>query len=290
MPGDRDREDFILTMTCPDRTGIVAATTGCLADRDAFIIEAAYFADAETEKFFGRIVFRLGDADSIDDLREAFGIVAKSLQMDWELLDTSKPLRMMIMVTKADHCLNDLLYRYRSGSLNMVIPAIVSNHTDLEPLAKWHDVPFHHLPVTKETKAAQEEKLLELIAETKTDYLVLARYMQILSSETCDKLAGRVINIHHSFLPGFKGARPYHQAHERGVKLIGATAHFVTQDLDEGPIIEQEVQRVDHSYTADDLAAVGRDAESMVLAKAITYVLERRVLPNGKRTVVFRGP
>lgn len=289
MPPDSRRADFILTMTCPDRIGIVATTTSCLADRGAFIAEAAYFADPDSGRFFGRIVFRLEGAEEIDEVRSAFLSVADGLGMDWELSDTRIPLRVIIMVTTAEYCLNDLLYRYRSGSLKMDIPAIVSNHPVLEPLAKWHSMPFHHLPVTKDTKAEQEENLLRLMEETRSDYLVLARYMQILSSQTCDLLAGRAINIHHSFLPGFKGAQPYRQAHERGVKLIGATAHFVTQDLDEGPIIEQEIQRVDHGYTPDDLAAVGRDAESMVLARAMTYVLERRVLLNGKRTIVFRG-
>jgi formyltetrahydrofolate deformylase len=289
MTEDTPNQDYILTMTCPDRTGIVATTTSCLSDHGAFITEASYFADPGTSQFFGRIVFRLEGGDEIDAVRAAFGTAADQLGMSWELHDTSNRLRMLIMVTKADHCLNDLLYRYRSGSLKMDIPAIVSNHTDLAPLAEWHGIPFQHLPVTKETKPEQEAKLLSLMTETSCDYLVLARYMQILSGDMCEKLAGRAINIHHSFLPGFKGASPYRQAHERGVKLIGATAHFVTQDLDEGPIIEQEVQRVDHSYAPDDLAAVGRDAESMVLARALNYVIERRVLLNGKRTIVFRN-
>ena len=289
MTGADSVPHYILTITCPDRTGIVAATTGCLSEQGCFITEAAHFADTETVQFFGRIVFQLSDSGaSLDDVRSAFADVAAGFDMAWDLFDPAVKQRVLIMVTRGEHCLNDLLFRYRSGSLAMEIPVIVSNHLDLKPLADWHNIPFHHLPVTPETKAAQEAKLLQLVEETQTDYVVLARYMQVLTAETCQKLRGRAINIHHSFLPGFKGARPYHQAHARGVKLIGATAHFVTEDLDEGPIIEQEVQRVDHGYTPESLADIGRETESMVLAKALGYVLEHRVLLNGIRTVVFK--
>lgn len=280
---------YTLTMTCPDRTGIVAATTGCLSEQQCFIVEAAHFADPETVQFFGRIVFQLdADGPSLEAVRCALAGMASKFGMEWNLYDPAEKQRVLIMVTRGEHCLNDLLFRYRSGGLAMEIPAIVSNHMDLKPLADWHEIPFHHLPVIPETKSEQEAKLLKLVEETRSDYVVLARYMQVLSADLCRKLRGRAINIHHSFLPGFKGARPYHQAHARGVKLIGATAHFVTEDLDEGPIIEQEVQRVDHGYTPESLAAVGRETESMVLAKALGYVLEHRVLLNGIRTVVFK--
>lgn len=280
---------FILTMTCPDRTGIVAATTGCLADQGCFITEASQFADPDSRRFFSRIVFRIENGQSDESrLRRAFGAVAERFSMQYRLRDAEARPRVLIMVSRADHCLNDLLYRYRRGFLRMEIPAILSNHTTLAPLAEAHGLPFHHLPVGAENRAEQESRLRALFAETGADYLVLARYMQILSGPTCEALQGRVINIHHSFLPGFKGARPYHQAHERGVKLIGATAHFVTEDLDDGPIIEQEVQRVDHSLTADQMAAVGRDIEAQVLARALSAVLDDRVLLNGTRTVVLR--
>ena len=208
--------------------------------------------------------------------------------MQWEVHDTSKLPRVVIMVSKHDHCLNDLLYRYRTGTLCMEIVAVISNHDDLRSLAEWHDVAYHHIPVTADTKLEAEQQLIDIVHETEAEVIVLARYMQVLSDQLCAKLPGQIINIHHSFLPGFKGARPYHKAHERGVKLIGATAHYVTCDLDEGPIIEQMVERVDHTNEADDLAAVGRDVEAITLARAVKYHIERRVFLNGKRTVVFR--
>lgn len=289
MNEETEPVSYVLTMTCPDRTGIVAAASGCLSDLGCFMTEASYFADPETVTFFGRQVFHITDPNmDIDGVRAGFGAIAKKFQMNWRLHEQNAKTKLLIMVTRAEHCLNDILYRYRSGTLNADIPAIVSNHPDLKPLADWHDIPFHHLPVTRETKSEQEARVLELFRNSGADYLVLARYMQVLSTEMCDKLSGRAINIHHSFLPGFKGAKPYHQAHARGVKLIGATAHFVTQDLDEGPIIEQQVQRVDHTYTPEDLAAVGRETESQVLSRALGYLTEHRVLPNGSRTVVFR--
>jgi formyltetrahydrofolate deformylase len=232
-------------------------------------------------------VFDLDESDE-PDLLEDFTPLAREFGMDWHLYDPRQRPRVMILVSRAEHCLNDLLYRHRTGALPMDITAIVSNHPDLAHLAEWHAIPYHHLPVTAATKPEQERQILDLAERTRTELVVLARYMQILSPELCRALAGRAINIHHSFLPGFRGAKPYHQAYARGVKLIGATAHYVTANLDEGPIIEQEVERVDHAHTPEQLAAVGRDIENIVLARAIHYHLERRVFLNGGKTVVLR--
>jgi len=279
---------WILTASCPDRPGIVAAVSGLLADRDCFIEEAAHHSDKLSGRFFTRVVFRPTDATDRASFSDAFGHVAARFDMRWQLGDVAAKPRVLLMVSKHGHCLNDLLYRYRSGILPIEIPAIVSNHEKFADQAAWHNIPFHHLPITKATKPAQEARVLELVREERIDLVVLARYMQILSPKLCDELRGRAINIHHSFLPGFKGARPYSRAAERGVKLIGATAHYVTADLDEGPIIEQAVERVDHTYGAKQLAAVGRDIENVVLARAIQWHIERRVLIAGNRTVVFR--
>ncbi|HYC04795.1 MAG TPA: formyltetrahydrofolate deformylase [Azospirillaceae bacterium] len=278
---------LILTISCPDRTGIVAALTGCLAEHDCNIIDSAQFGDRISGRFFIRISFAAPEG-GVETARAGLARVAERFAMDWQLHDAARRQRVLILVSRFGHCLNDLLYRYRTGALAMEIPAIVSNHRDFYQLAAWHDVPFHHLPVTAATKERQEERLLEIIEQERIDLVVLARYMQVLSPELCAKLAGRCINIHHSFLPSFKGAKPYHQAYERGVKLIGATAHYVTTNLDEGPIIEQEVERVDHAVGPDDLVAVGRDIENVVLARAVKYHLEHRVLLNGRKTVVFR--
>jgi formyltetrahydrofolate deformylase len=278
----------ILTISCPDKTGIVAAVSGFLAGQALFITESSHFGDPLTGRFFMRTVFDASSVRSLDGLRTEFAAVAARFAMEWRIDDAARRDRVLIMVSRFDHCLNDLLYRYRTGALTVDIPAIVSNHPDLAPLAEWHRVPFHHLPVTPATKAAQEAKLLRLIDDLDIDLVVLARYMQVLSPELCRSLRGRCINIHHSFLPSFKGAKPYHQAHARGVKLIGATAHYVTTDLDEGPIIEQAVERVDHTRTPEDLVAIGRDIESLVLAHAVRWHVERRVLLNGSKTVVFR--
>ena len=278
---------YILTIACPDRVGIVAAVSGLLATHRGNIVESDQFSDTESGQFFMRLVFDLdemGESALIQD----FSPLAQEFAMDWRLHDPRRRLRVMILVSKAEHCLNDLLYRHRTGALAMDITAIVSNHLDLAHLAEWHSIPYHHLPVTAETKPEQERQILALIQQTRTELVILARYIQILSPELCQALAGRAINIHHSFLPGFKGAKPYHQAYTRGVKLIGATAHFVTANLDEGPIIEQEVERVDHAHTPEQLAAVGRDIENIVLARAMHYHLERRVFLNGKKTVVLR--
>ncbi len=267
---------YILTIACPDRVGIVAAVSGLLAAHRGNIIESDQFSDTESGQFFMRLVFDLNEATE------------PALLADFTPLDPRRRPRVMILASTAEHCLNDLLYRHRTGALAMDITAIVSNHRDLAHLAEWHSIPYYHLPVTAETKPEQERQILALVAQTRTELVILARYMQILSSDLCQALAGRAINIHHSFLPGFKGAKPYHQAYARGVKLIGATAHFVTANLDEGPIIEQEVERVDHAHTPEQLAAVGRDIENIVLARALHYHLERRVFLNGKKTVVLR--
>ena len=278
---------YILTIACPDRVGIVAAISGLLATHRGNIVESDQFSDTESGQFFMRLMFDLDEMGESALLRD-FSPLAQEFAMDWRLHDPRRRLRVMILVSKAEHCLNDLLYRHRTGALAMDITAIVSNHRDLAHLAEWHSIPYHHLPVTAETKPEQERQILALIQHTRTELVILARYMQILSPELCQALAGRAINIHHSFLPGFKGAKPYHQAYTRGVKLIGATAHFVTANLDEGPIIEQEVERVDHAHTPEQLAAVGRDIENIVLARAMHYHLERRVFLNGKKTVVLR--
>ena len=281
---------FILTLSCTDRPGIVGAVGTFLASHQCNILESAQFGDAETQRFMMRVSFeRLEGAPPPDALREAFAEVAARYGMQWALHDASVRPRVLIMVSKFDHCLNDLLYRYRVGALAMDPVAIVSNHRDTYRLAASHDVPFHHLPVTPDTRAVQEAKLWTLIEETGAELVVLARYMQILSNDLCRRLEGRAINIHHSFLPSFKGAKPYHQAYARGVKLIGATAHYVTSALDEGPIIEQDVARVDYMMDADAMAALGRDVESVTLARAVKYHVERRVFLNGGKTVVFRG-
>ena len=280
---------FILTITCPDTVGIVAAVAGYLRDQNFFVEESSHYGDRDTGNFFSRTRFSAnGESWSEDEFRAGFNAISEKFKMQWEVHSTSKLPRVIIMVSKHDHCLNDLLYRYRTGTLCMEIAAVVSNHDDLRSLVEWHKVPYHHIPVTPDTKLAAEQQLIEMIAETDTDVIVLARYMQVLSDQLCARLPGQIINIHHSFLPGFKGARPYHKAHERGVKLIGATAHYVTCDLDEGPIIEQMVERVDHTCDVNDLTAVGRDVEAITLARAVKYHIEQRVFLNGLRTVVFR--
>ena len=281
---------YILNVSCPATSGIVAAVSTYLARNDCYIAEMAQFDDEFTERFFMRTVFRFnaGASTGIAALRDGFAAVAGEFAMEWELYSTERPTRVLLMVSKFDHCLTDLLYRHQKGELPMEITAIVSNHLDLRPMAEREGIRFVYLPVTKDNKRQQELELLRLVAETGTELVVLARYMQILSDTLCKELAGRAINIHHSFLPGFKGAKPYHQAFERGVKLIGATAHYVTSDLDEGPIIEQEVQRVDHGYRPDDLVAIGRDTETVALYKAVKYHIERRLFLNGNRVVVFR--
>jgi len=284
-----ESHSFVLTVVCPDAVGIVAAVAGYLTAQEYFIEESTHFGDPDTGTFFMRTRFiPRQQSFSRGTFAAGFDSIASRFDMDWHVYDTRILPRVLIMVSKYDHCLNDLLYRYRTGALRMTIPAIVSNHMDLAGLASWHKVPFFHVPVTPENKAAAEARLMEIAEDSRADLIVLARYMQILSPHLCAKYPGRVINIHHSFLPGFKGAKPYHEAHRRGVKLIGATAHYVTADLDEGPIIEQTVERADHTMSPDDLAAIGRDVESLTLARAVKLQLEHRVFVNGMKTVVLR--
>ena len=280
--------EYVLTLSCPDRPGIVSAVSTVLAERACNILESQQYGDRDTGSFFMRVQFETTAETTEDDLRSAFATLAPELGLDWRLHDTRTRTRVLIMVSKGGHCLNALLYRQRSGLLDVDIVAVVSNHPDLRPRTQSYGIDYHHLPVTPDTKPAQEAEVLTLVEHYKADLVVLARYMQILSHELAAKLQGRVINIHHSFLPSFKGARPYHQAHARGVKLIGATAHYVTADLDEGPIIEQEVARVDHTHSAADLMAVGRDMECLALSRAVRWHAEHRVLLNGDKTIVFR--
>jgi formyltetrahydrofolate deformylase len=279
---------FVLTLSCPDRMGVVAAVAGFLLDHRCNIIESAQFGDPASNEFFMRVCFDSATAAVPAELHCAFTSVAAKFSMRWAVHDMALRPRVLLMVSRFGHCLNDLLYRYRIGALPVEIPAIVSNHRDFYRPAAALDIPFHYLPVIPDNRDKQEERLLGIIRDERCDLIVLARYMQILSSRLCEQLAGRVINIHHSFLPSFQGAKPYQQAHARGVKLIGATAHYVTQDLDEGPIIEQDVARVDHAMTVEDCAAVGRDVECTVLARAVKWHVEHRILLNGSRTVVFR--
>ncbi|MCV2363537.1 formyltetrahydrofolate deformylase [Paucibacter sp. DJ1R-11] len=282
---------FILKLSCPDRAGIVHAVTGFLLEQGGNILTSAQHGDADHQRFFMRIEFECAALTEVAALQAAFQPLAEGLQMDWELVARSAKTRVLLLVSKLGHCLNDLLFRVQTGHLPIEIPAIVSNHRDFYQLAASHNIPFHHFPLlnsSAEQKQAQERKIREVMAENQIDLVVLARYMQILSPELCRDLSGRAINIHHSFLPSFKGAKPYHQAYERGVKLIGATAHYVTSDLDEGPIIEQEVARIDHSLPPEQLVAIGRDTECVTLARAIQWHAEHRILLNGRRTVVFR--
>jgi formyltetrahydrofolate deformylase len=278
---------YTLTLSCPDRLGLVHAVSGFLLERSGNIEEAAQYNDAGTGLFFMRVQFACA-AHSFDELKSQLTEFAAPYQMLWQLHAQAQPMRTVIMVSKEGHCLNDLLFRWKSGLLPLDIRAIVSNHREFYQLAASYNVPFHHLPVTAATKAQVEAKQIDIIDSEGAELVVLARYMQILSNDLCKKLSGRAINIHHSFLPSFKGAKPYYQAHDRGVKLIGATAHYVTADLDEGPIIEQDVARVDHSKTVEDLTALGRDTESQVLARAVKWHSEHRVLINGHKTVIFK--
>jgi formyltetrahydrofolate deformylase len=283
-----DRE-FVLTLSCPDRSGLVHAVTGFLVRHSGNIQESQQFDDRLQDRFFMRVHFDVSDpGTTLEDLRSGFAPVAEAYRITWQLRNAATPTRTLIMVSKFGHCLNDLLFRQRTGALGIEVPAIVSNHPDFAPLAESYGIPFHHIPVTPETKADAEARLLDLVDRLDVDLVVLARYMQILSNDLCKQLEGRAINIHHSFLPSFKGARPYVQAHERGVKLVGATAHYVTPDLDEGPIIEQDVIRVNHAQSAESLVTLGRDVEAQVLARAVEWHSQSRVMINGHRTVVFR--
>ncbi len=292
-PSSPATPEFVLTLSCTDVPGIVYAVSSFLVQHRCSIVQSQQFGDHESGLFFMRVHFESIDpAADVDALRADFAWVGDSFQMGWQLREAAARQRVLLMVSKFGHCLNDLLFRHSTGSLAIDIPAVVSNHRDFEPLATTYGIPFHHIPVGDgtggtSTKAEAEARLLELVDSERVDLVVLARYMQVLSDDLCKQLEGRAINIHHSFLPSFKGARPYHQAHARGVKLIGATAHYVTGDLDEGPIIEQEVARVDHALDADHLVTVGRDVECQALARAVKWHTESRVLLNGNRTVVF---
>jgi formyltetrahydrofolate deformylase len=280
---------YILKASCASRLGTVARISTFLADRRCYIDEMQQFDDVLTQRFHMRCAFHPDESRTppLEELRRQFTSVGQAEEMEWSMHDVRTRIRVMLMVSKYDHCLEDLLYRWRTGELPMDIPLVVSNHPDLRERVEREGLRYEHLPVKPENKRAQEKRLLELVAETKSELVVLARYMQILSDGLCGALRGRAINIHHSFLPGFKGAKPYHQAHQRGVKLIGATAHYVTADLDEGPIIEQVVQRVSHAHTPEALAAVGRDSERMALSRAVRYHCEHRVVLHEDRTVVF---
>jgi formyltetrahydrofolate deformylase len=283
--------DYILTLSCPDRMGIVHRVSGLLLTHAGNIIDAQQFGDEQTGRFFLRVHFALDHVTGnqpINAVRGDMAQVAQAFDMQWQIHGARDKAKLLILVSKQGHCLNDLLFRVHSGQLNADIAAVVSNHRDFETLARSHGVAFHHLPVTPETKQAQEAQIIKLVDDLGVDLVVLARYMQILSPELCRALAGRAINIHHSFLPSFKGAKPYYQAHARGVKIIGATAHYVTPDLDEGPIIEQDIERVDHAMSVRDLTRVGSDVESLVLARAVKGHIEHRILLNDSRTVVFR--
>jgi formyltetrahydrofolate deformylase len=281
--------EYLLTLMCPERVGIVHAVSGFLVDNGCNIVDNRQYSDRRQGRLFMRVHAEAHHRNTdLDTLRVRFAPVAAEFDMQWGLYQADERPRLLLMVSRYGHCLNDLLYRWRIGALKADITAIVSNHPDFETLAGSYGVPYHYLPVTEETKPAQEARLLEIIERDRVDLVVLARYMQILSDDLCGKLAGAAINIHHSFLPSFKGARPYHQAYDRGVKLIGATAHYVSSDLDEGPIIEQEVTRVDHTLAPEELTAAGREVECLALAHAVQWHVERRVLLNGNRTVVFR--
>ncbi|WP_231625075.1 formyltetrahydrofolate deformylase [Novosphingobium sp. AAP93] len=278
---------MFLTIRCTDRPGLVAAVTGFLAESNFTIVESHQHQDADD--FFMRIVFKPVSAaiPSLPEVESSFAPIASRFDMTATFTDASRKPRILLMVSRFGHCLHDLLYRWRAGQLPVEIRAVVSNHEDMRSFTEWNGIPYHHLPVTPQTKPEQERALLKLVKENHIDLVVLARYMQILSPDLCAVLAGRCINIHHSFLPSFKGAKPYHQAHARGVKLIGATAHYVTTDLDEGPIIEQDTRRVSHSRTAEELTLIGQEVEASVLSRAVRWHVEQRVILNGSRTIVF---
>jgi formyltetrahydrofolate deformylase len=287
QPAETTPEQYVLTLSCPDKQGIVHAVSSYLFMTGCNIEDSQQFGDHDTGLFFMRVHFSADAPVTVEKLRASFAAIGDSFRMDWQIHRSSERMRVVLMVSKFGHCLNDLLFRSSIGALPVDIAAVVSNHTDFAELAASYDVPFRHIPVTKETKAEAEAQLLQLVREENVELVVLARYMQVLSDDLCKQLSGRIINIHHSFLPSFKGAKPYHQAHARGVKLIGATAHYVTADLDEGPIIEQEVERVGHGVTPDELVAIGRDVECQALARAVKWHAERRILLNGRRTVIF---
>ncbi|KAF5131400.1 Formyltetrahydrofolate deformylase [Metarhizium anisopliae] len=285
MPNDND---YILTLSCPDKPGIVHAVTAVFAGHGHNVLDLQQFSDPASRRFFMRVHFGpKAGAVTAEHLARPFDELAAAYEMAYDIRPVAQKMKVLIMVSKIGHCLNDLLFRMKTGQLKMEVPVIVSNHADYEPLAASYGIEFHHLPVTKDTKAQQEARVLDLVRQHGIELVVLARYMQVLSPTLCEAMSGRIINIHHSFLPSFKGAKPYHQAYERGVKIIGATAHFVTADLDEGPIIEQRVARVDHSMGPQELVEEGSNVESQVLAAAVRWYADRRVFLNGSKTVVF---
>lgn len=284
-----DSQTQIITASCPSRLGTVDVLTGFLYDNALYITEIHSFDDTQSGRFFIRVAFRPDEAGKFDRQQfiERFTPEAEKFAMEWQLVAESYRPKVVIMVSKQDHCLNDLLYRWRIGSLAIDIKAIISNHPDCEGLASWHNIPYYHFPITAETKPQQEAQVWQVVQEQNADLVVLARYMQVLSNDMCRKLSGKAINIHHSLLPGFKGARPYHQAYQKGIKLVGATAHYVSEDLDEGPIITQGVETVDHGFLPEDLAAKGRDIECLTLARAVQNHIENRIFLHGEKTVVF---
>ncbi|MCC7259576.1 MAG: formyltetrahydrofolate deformylase [Alphaproteobacteria bacterium] len=283
------RPTYVLTLSCHDVVGIVAAVSGFLSENRCFIIESAQFGDASTGRFFMRTEFSIQEPGlTADTVGTRFQAVATRFGMEWNIADKSRRMRTLVMVSQHGHCFNDILHRYASRTLPIDVVGVVSNHEAMRSLSEWHEIPYHYLPVTAESKAAQEKQVLDIVEKERVELVILARYMQVLSPALVDKLKGRAINIHHSFLPGFKGAKPYHQAYDRGVKIIGATAHYVSNELDEGPIIEQEVTRVDHTDSPEELKSMGYDIENLVLARAVKYHSEHRVLINGTKTVVFR--
>ncbi|WP_454853360.1 formyltetrahydrofolate deformylase [Rhizobium binxianense] len=278
---------YVLTVSCRSTRGVVAAISGYLAEKGCNIVDSSQFDDLDTGRFFMRVSFISEEGAPLAEIEEGFKPIAATFGMDAEIHDGAVRIKVLLMVSRFGHCLNDLLYRWRIGALPIDIVGVVSNHFDYQKLVVNHDIPFHHIKVTKENKPQAEAQLLDLVEQTGTELVVLARYMQVLSDAMCRKMSGRIINIHHSFLPSFKGANPYKQAYERGVKLIGATAHYVTADLDEGPIIEQDTARITHAQSAEDYVSIGRDVESQVLARAIHAHIHRRVFLNGNRTIVF---
>ncbi|MBY2916793.1 formyltetrahydrofolate deformylase [Rhizobium leguminosarum] len=280
-------KSFVLTVSCKSTRGIVAAISSYLADKGCNIIDSSQFDDLDTGKFFMRVSFISEEGLSGADIDTGFATVAAPFEMDYDFHDSEKRMKVLLMVSRFGHCLNDLLYRWKIGALPIDIVGVVSNHFDYQKVVVNHDIPFHHIPVTKANRVQAEGHIMDVVEQTGTELIVLARYMQILSDEMCQKMSGKIINIHHSFLPSFKGANPYKQAYQRGVKLIGATAHYVTADLDEGPIIEQDTARITHAQSPDDYVSIGRDVESQVLARAIHAHIHHRTFINGNRTVVF---
>ena len=283
------KQRFTLSLSCPDRIGIVAAVSSFLAQHQGWITESSHHADVPTGRFFMRVELLAESMQrTADELRALFTPIATEFQMDWRISDSAKKKKLVVLVSKQEHCLYDLLARWHANELDVEIPCVISNHETFRGLVEWHGIPFHHVPVTPENKTEAYARVEQLYREVQGDVMVLARYMQILSPTLCENFPGQIINIHHSFLPSFVGAKPYHQAYERGVKLIGATCHYVTSELDQGPIIEQDVVRMDHSDSPEDLVRYGKDIEKAVLARGLRYHLEDRVLVNGKKTVVFR--